>query len=159
MDESQSDTSHIDEQSVASVPLRPQKEETQDLSPITQPLESSSPQERPSDSSNEGESQTNSLEPTTAPAVSINWENRAKERRKQRLAHYKEIYQAYCRLKLSLDPKAKTPALGKFIEQLNQARQDFIQKNNCSDVRFRTYINKKNKVVIRGRAYLPSDLG
>ena len=75
---------------------------------ITQPLHSQ-----------EG-NQEESVDPTpTAPVVSINWEARAKERRRQRLAHYKEVYQEYCRLKLSLNPKSKTPALSKFIEQLN----------------------------------------
>ena len=86
----------------------------------------------------------------------IDWSQKAKQRRKVRLAHYKEVYHNYCNQKRELDPMAKTPKLTQFIEQLNAARQAFIEKNDCADVRFVVYM-KKGRVAVKAKPHIPKD--
>ena len=89
------------------------------------------------------------------PAMEIDWSERAKARRQARLDHYKEVFQEFCTLKKELESQAKLPNFSDFVKQLNSARQKYIEKKNCPDVRFKIYTNKKGRAAIKARAHVP----
>jgi hypothetical protein len=95
------------------------------------------------------------LTPPKMTPAPIDWAAKARERRQARLDHYKEIYQAYCELKKEHEPESRLPSLKDFIDQLNQARQKYIEKHGCLDVRFEAKLNKKGRVSIKSREHTP----
>ena len=89
------------------------------------------------------------------PMAEVDWSERAKVRRQARLDHYKDVYQEFCTLKKELEAQAKLPNFTDFVKQLNTARQQYIDKKNCPDVRFKIYRNKKGRAAIKAKAYVP----
>ena len=92
---------------------------------------------------------------TRGPQQIIDWDQRAQERRQARLDHYKETFQSYCTLKREIETTAKLPSFSEFVVQLNDARQKYIDKKGCPDVRFSIYTNKRGRAAIKARAYVP----
>jgi hypothetical protein len=89
------------------------------------------------------------------PIAEVDWSERAKIRRQARLDHYKDVYQEFCAMKKELEAQAKLPNFTDFVKQLNTARQQYIDKKNCPDVRFKIYANKKGRAAIKAKAYVP----
>ena len=115
-------------------------------SQVETPLASSEVQDDPSP-----------LEEAPHQVPEIDWSERARLRRRARLEHYKQVFQEYRSLKRSLKPSASVPSLTEFIDQLNSARQKYISKNDCPDVRFSVY-EKKGKAAIKARPYTPDQV-
>ena len=89
------------------------------------------------------------------PQDTIDWSERAKIRRQARLDHYKEVFQDFCTLKRDIEERTKLPNFSEFVTQLNDARQKYIDKKKCPDVRFKIYTNKKGRAAIKAKAYVP----